>query len=591
MTAAHPHQPFGAAGRLIAMALLVGACGTVVDPITTLLPSPTAVRTTPTPSSGPFVKSAYPVDGDAPCGGANAPDASHAAYTGNIKRISASKATTVVFELCNPDVAFLSKLASPAFSINDSGWLKAHIDPTVTGLQAIVSEVNGTGPYRLERWTRGSEVRLARNDAYWGDPATNERVIVRWLDDATQRLKELQEGTVDGTDSLDPAGVGTANDDGALTLKTRPGLNVFYLGFNANVAPFDNEKVRQAIAIGVDRAHIVSTYFPAGSEVASHYTPCPIPFGCSGAPWYEYDPPQAKELMVAAGYPGGFDTTIRYLATARPYLPDPAGVASELQAELLANLRIRAELVAVPEETFIADLDAGTLDGIHLLGQTATFPDVTAFLDPRFGSGSSAEFGKPFPDIGAALASGDASAAANKRDAAYAKANDAIRAHVPMVPIARTGSAAAFRADVDGAGASPLHLERFAGMTPGDRRQFVWLTTAEPGGLYCADATDPVANLVCAQLMDTLYAYDPTGSGPVPSLARRCDPNTGLTVWTCALTPGVRFQDGSTVDASDVVLSFAVQWDAEHPLHKGRAGTFATFQSLFGGFLHPAARP
>jgi ABC-type transport system substrate-binding protein len=166
-----------------------------------------------------------------------------------------------------------------------------------------------------------------------------------------------------------------------------------------------------------------------------------------------------------------------------------------------------------------------------------------------------------------------------------------------MIPIASTASSAAYRADVDGAAASPLHLERFASMVPGDRRQFVWLTTAEPAGLYCADETDPISNLVCAQVMDTLYAYDPDGSGAdasaatIPSLAKRCDPNPDLTVWTCSLRAGVRFHDGSPLDASDVVLSFAVQWDAAYQLHRGHTGAFRTFASSFGGFLHPPAVP
>lgn len=579
-------RPAGSAARLIVVALVVAACRAAVQPITTLSPSHSPPPGTAAPSNGPFVKASYPVAGDAPCGQVQAHDANHAAYTGNLKRIVSTARDTVVFELCDPDVAFLSKIASPAFAINDTGWLTSHIDPGKTGSQPIVTDVNGTGPYRLESWNRGSEISLARNDAYRGQKAANERVVVRWRDEAAQRVVTLQGATVDGIDQVDAAGVVTVTDDVSLKLEPRAGLNVFYIGFTNTFAPFDNERVRRAIAMGIDRQRIVDTYFPPGSEVASHYTPCAIPHGCTGDTWYAYDPIQAKELLAAAGYPNGFDTTIQYRETRRPYLPDPTGVARELKAQLLANLGIRAELVVEPDDTFLADVDAGKLDGIHLLGQTASYPDVTAFLDPRFGPGAMAEFGKKFADIGKALMSGEITANAGKRDAAYAKANNAIRAHVPMVPIARTGSAAAYRADVDGAGASPLGLERFASLTPGDRRQFVWLTTSEPAGLYCPDETDAIAKLVCAQVMESLYAYDPTGASTVPSLAERCDPNPDLTIWTCTLRSGVLFHDGSVLDANDVVLSFAVQWDAEHPLHRGRESTFTTFAPWFGGFLH-----
>ena len=294
--------------------------------------------------------------------------------------------------------------------INDAGWLASHIDPAATGPQAIVDQVNGTGPYRLESWTHGSEVSLARNDGYWGDKAANERLIARWYDNAGQRIAELQNASVDGVDDIDPTAVQAVADDTDLKLAPRPGLDVFYAGFTDTFAPFDNELVRRAIATGIDRQHIVDTYFPPGSELATQYTPCEIPHGCGGDAWYEYDPTLAKEMLASAGFPDGFDTKIQYSATPTDYLPDPTGVATELKNQLLANLGIRAELQVVPDDTFLADASAGKLDGIHLLGQTVTYPDAGAFLEARFGSGASPEFGTTSDDIGKALAAGRATA-------------------------------------------------------------------------------------------------------------------------------------------------------------------------------------
>jgi len=245
----------------------------------------------------------------------------------------------------------------------------------------------------------------------------------------------------------------------------------------------------------------------------------------------------------------------------------------------------------VSDSTVASGAVTGKLAGIHLFGQSATYPDASSFLDPRFGGGASNEFGKPFADIGKALATGDTTADDAKRDASYATANNAIRTHVPMIPVARTDTATAFRVDVDAVAVSPLGLERFAAMKPGDRRQLVWMTTAEPPGLYCADETDPIADLVCAQMLDGLYGYDEATGVPIPALATTCDPNPGLTVWTCKLRHGVLFDDGSSLDANDVVMSFAVQWDAEHPLHRGRTGTFQTFADWFGGFLNAPPVP
>jgi ABC-type transport system substrate-binding protein len=73
----------------------------------------------------------------------------------------------------------------------------------------------------------------------------------------------------------------------------------------------------------------------------------------------------------------------------------------------------------------------------------------------------------------------------------------------------------------------------------------------------------------------------------LPSLAEKCSPDAGLVTWTCTLRKDVLFGDGSRLDANDVVMSMAVQWDADHPLHRGESGDFATFRSLFGGYLDP----
>ena len=66
--------------------------------------------------------------------------------------------------------------------------------------------------------------------------------------------------------------------------------------------------------------------------------------------------------------------------------------------------------------------------------------------------------------------------------------------------------------------------------------------------------------------------------------------NEDLTEWTFTLRDGVTFHNGATLDANDVVLSYAVQWDAAHPLHVGNSGQFSYFSSLFNGLLNaPAA--
>jgi len=207
-------------------------------------------------------------------------------------------------------------------------------------------------------------------------------------------------------------------------------------------------------------------------------------------------------------------------------------------------------------------------------------------LDCHFGSGASPQFGDKWDDITSALATGASTVDEQERAAAYEEANNAIKEHVPMIPIAHGGSGTAFQANVEGAHASPLGNENFSVMSNGTD-QLVWVQNGEPGGLYCADETDGESLRVCEQIKESLYAYEVGGTATIPSLATDCSPNDDLTVWTCTLREGVVFQNGAHFDANDVVASYAAQWDYQNPLHVGRVGDFTYWSAFFGGFLNP----
>jgi ABC-type transport system substrate-binding protein len=534
---------------------------------------------------------AYPEDGEAPCGQAEAPDADHGKYTGNFKKIEATAANTVVFTLCSSDVAFLAKIAFTSFAINDTAYLESAVPDG-----SIVERPNGTGAYKLSAWNRGTEIVMEANPDYWGDAAIAEQLIFRWGTEGSQRVTELQAGTVDGIDNVPPESFSIIEGDSNLTLYPREGLNVLYLGFNNNpqnegfdnsTNPLANETVRQAIAQAIDKDRLVANFYPPGSEAATHFTPCSIPNGCVGEDWWDFDAGAARDLLATTDWPTGFTTKISYRAAVRGYLPDPTAVATDLQAQLKANLNIDATLDLQDDTTYIDNADAGLLDGLHLLGWGADYPDITNFLDFHFGTGASLQFGDKFPAITEALTEGAAGLSDDAREPSYIAANDAIRTHVPMVPLVHGGSGVAFKADVTGAHSSPLGNEFFGVMDPGGREQLVWMQNAEPGGIYCADESDGESLRVCEQMTEALYAYEIGGTAAEPALAEVCEPNDSLDVWTCTLRTGVKFHDGADLDANDVVLSYAVQWDADHELHVGRDGSFTYFSGLFGGFLNP----
>jgi len=501
-------------------------------------------------------------------------------YGGLIKEIAAVDAQTVQFTMCVPDPAFPSKAAFNVFGVQPTEWLEAAIP---TG--EILEKPIGTGPYYVDAWNRGDSLVFKKNENYWGTPAITDTLVFKWSAEAAARLLELQAGTVDGIDNPSPDDFQVIRDDDTLALYDREALNIFYVAMTNTFAPFDDVLVRQAVAYAIDRQRIVDNFYPVGSTVASHFTPCAIPNGCVGDEWMDFDPDMAKALLAEAGYPDGFDTTIYYRDVVRSYLPEPGTVAADLQAQL-KDVGINAEIEVMESGAFIEESNAGRLDGIYLLGWGADYPHITNFLDFHFAA-TNPQFGDPIPEIYEPLAEAAQIADPAEAEPLYVQANNAIREFVPMVPIAHGGSATAFRADVAGAHASPLGNEYFAVMDPG-KDTFVWMQNAEPISLYCADETDGESLRACEQVVEALLAYEVGATDVVPGLATGCEPNEDLTVWTCSLREGVTFSDGSALDANDVVMSWSIAWDAANPLHVGNTGQFSYFSYLWGNLLNAA---
>ena len=501
-------------------------------------------------------------------------------YTGLFREIAAIDPLTVQFSMCAPDPAFPSKAAFTSFAIQPSEYLES-----TGGTGDLLERPIGTGPYMVDQWNRGEELVLTKNPNYWGDPAFADTLVFRWQSESAARLLELQSGTVDGIDNVGEEDFETVGADPNLQLLERQALNIMYFGMNNTFPPFDDVRVRQAMAMGIDRQRIVDNFYPPGSEVATHFTPCAIPNGCEGDEWYEFDPEAARALLAEAGFPDGFETEIALREIPRGYVSNPIGVVTDLQAQLAENLGITAEIVVMESGAYLEAADAGQLEGLYLLGWGADYPDMTNFLDYHFGAGSSPQFGDHFTDLTDVLAQAASLAGDDARAPLYEQANNLIKQHVPMVPVAHGGSGVAYLATVQNAHVSPLGNEAFASMDPG-KDTFVWMQNAEPISLYCADETDGESLRACEQVTEALLAYEVGGTAVVPALATGCEPNEDLTVWTCTLREGVTFHDGSALDANDVVMTYVVQWDAANPLHTGNTGAFSYFSGLLGGFLN-----
>jgi len=501
-------------------------------------------------------------------------------YGGKISSIESLDELTVQFSLCKPDPAFLAKVAFIPFGIQPAEYIEA-----TGGTGDLLEKPIGTGAYSVEQWDRGNQITYKRFDEYWGDAPAAETAVLRWNQEGSARLLELQAGTVDVITNVSPDDFETVAEDENLQLLPSASPNVLYLAMTNTFEPFDDPMVRKAVAMGIDRQRIIDNFYPEGSIVANHFTPCSIPGGCEGEEWYDFDADAAKAMLADAGYPDGFETSIYYRDVFRGYLPEPSLVAVEFQTQLAENLGITADVVVMESGEFIAESTDGNLDGFYLLGWGADYPHVTNFLDFHFGSGNP-QFGDTFPEIYEPLE--EAAQIANAADAAslYEQANNAIKELVPMVPIAHGAAANAARADVAGAYVPPFGATRFMFLDPGGRDVLVFMQNNEPISLYCADETDGESLFPCTQVVETLLRYKQDSGDTEPALANGCTGNEDATVWICDLREGVTFHDGSAFDANDVVASWATGIDASNPNHVGNTGGFDYYSYLWDGLMN-----
>jgi peptide/nickel transport system substrate-binding protein len=177
----------------------------------------------------------------------------------------------------------------------------------------------GTGPYKIEDYTRGNQIVLTRNEDYWGEAPDWQRVVMRPITSAGPRVAALLAGDVDMIESppiQDIPRIEQAGFDVVDALSNR----VIYLhmdqeGEAAGISgtdgknPLLDRRVREAISKAINRQAIVERIMGGVAQPAGELLPAPM-FGTSGREPDTYDPERAKELLAEAGYPDGFQITL-----------------------------------------------------------------------------------------------------------------------------------------------------------------------------------------------------------------------------------------------------------------------------------------
>ncbi len=383
------------------------------------------------------------------------------------KSCTAGEDGKAVIELSSPSASFLSGLALASFSISSPTALEKYGADKVSGtgdeprFEGTFGTKNpvGTGPFTLETFEPNNRLVLARYDDYWGDKSLLDKVIFRPIADGPARRQALQAGEIQGYDLVDPADLGALKGAG-FELLERPAFNVGYVGFNTAVKPFDNAKIREAIAYALNRQALVTAKYPPGAEVAKEFMP-PSLFGyAAGVPEYSYDPEKAKALIKESGV---VNPTLEFwypTGVSRPYMPDPSANFQAFSADLKA-----VGFTVVPKSApwnpdYLAAVDSGKT-GMRLLGWTGDFGDPDNFIGTFFRTKQKA-WGPIENSIYSDLEAARQEPDEGKRTALYEAVNTKIMQFLPGVPYVHTKPALAFAKGVTGYVPSPVSIEDFS---------------------------------------------------------------------------------------------------------------------------------
>jgi peptide/nickel transport system substrate-binding protein len=265
----------------------------------------------------------------------------------NIRRIDAPDAHTVILTLDNADPNFLFRMGENTAVILDAKSAAG------TATQPV-----GTGPFTFDEWKKGTSVALKKWPGYRDAKSIKlERVTFRFINDPAARVAALLAGDIDGVPRLDaPQAVRQLQADKRFVVEVGSTAGKGILAINNKKKPFDDVRVRRAIAHAIDRkAFIDGVLEGLGTPIGSHFAPTDAGFVdlTATAP---FDLDKAKALLKEAGV----TTPLTVTLTLPP--PQYARKGGEVVAAQLAKAGIVAKIENVEWAQWLGGAFKGNFD-------------------------------------------------------------------------------------------------------------------------------------------------------------------------------------------------------------------------------------
>ena len=240
---------------------------------------------------------------------------------------------TVRITLKEPFSAFINDLAHPSGVMISPAALKQW------GSKDIAFHPVGTGPFKFVEWKATDYLKVAKNENYWrkGYPKVD---TITWkpVVDNNSRAALMQTGEAQFTFPVPYELADVLKAKPQLEVVAAPSIVLRYLSMNTQQKPFDNVKVRQAIAYAINKQALAKVAFSGYAVPADGVVPDAVEYSVKLGPW-PYDLAKAKKLMAEAGYPNGFETELW-----SAYNHSTAQKVSQFLQQQLSQIGIRTKI-------------------------------------------------------------------------------------------------------------------------------------------------------------------------------------------------------------------------------------------------------
>ncbi|WP_438981190.1 ABC transporter substrate-binding protein [Lentibacter sp.] len=300
---------------------------------------------------------------------ARAEDSANAqkALFASIADVEAVDASTVKITLSAPNGSLLFNLA----------WGDAVI-VAPESIENIKQAPVGTGAFKFANWVQGDNITLEKNADYWGTPAKLDKVTFKFISDPTAAFAAVMAEDVDVFAGYPaPENVPQFEADPRFQVIVGNTEGETILSTNNKMPPFDNVKVREAMAHAIDRQAIIDgAMFGLGTPIGTHFAPH-NPDYVDLTAGSAYDPEKAKALLAEAGFAEGFTTTLK--------LPPPsyARRGGEIIAAQLREVGIQTEITNLEWAQWLEEVFKGKDFGLTIVSHTEPM-DIGIYARPDY---------------------------------------------------------------------------------------------------------------------------------------------------------------------------------------------------------------